>query len=328
MGIDKEVVRIFYQELRKEVIIGDPYLNSQEQARLQLHHEVMMNAKKYPPTLAATIYVHRRSLAVQAILATRDAIVFDAGCGYGSESFLFAGFGAKVLAVDISPEQLCIAEKRKRYFENEVFKKNLDVTFRVADLNEYWPETHGISLTWIASVLAALPDQEDFLKRVYAGTREGGRVVVTDMNLRNPWFLLKEWRRRQWARLESPEFARQADFWRMVQRRGRSGARFFPLRSQGRFDDVQFFTAGSLKALLRQIGFRVAQTGFSGFVPPQVYVPLLTPLEGFMARVPMVKNLGYFYIVTGIKDAVNEVAPLKVHDCFKKTTRWSQEPCL
>jgi len=257
--------------------------------------------------LAATIYVHRRSPAVQAILATRDAIVFDAGCGYGSESFLFASLGAKVLAVDIAPEQLDIAEKRKCYFEKEVFKKKLDITFCVADLNEYIPEISGISLTWIASVLAALPDQEDFLKRVYAATREGGGLMVTDMNLLNPWFLFKEWRRRQRAKLESPEFARQADFWRMMQRRGRSGARFFPRRSQGWFDDVQFFTAGSLKGLLRQTGFRVAQTGFSGFVPPQVYVPLLTPLEGFMARVPMVKNLGYFYMVTGIKDAVNEL---------------------
>jgi hypothetical protein len=91
----------------------------------------------------------------------------------------------------------------------------------------------------------------------------------------------------------------------MVRRRGRSGARFYPLKSQGRFDDVQFFTPGSLEALLRQVGFRVAQTGFSGFVPPQVYLPLLTPLEVFMTRVPILKNLGYFYMVTGIKDVVS-----------------------
>jgi SAM-dependent methyltransferase len=264
-----------------------------------------MNSKKLPPGLTIIIYSNRRAPAVMSILEQQHPIVFDAGCGYGSDSFLFASLGAKVLAVDISPEQLSIAEKRKSYFEKEVFKKKLDVTFRVADLNEYSPEIPGISLTWIASVLAALTDQEDFLKRVYAGTREGGRVVVTDMNLGNPLFLLKEWMRRHRAKVESPEFARQADFWRMVQRRGRSGARFFPLRGEGRFDDVQFFTPGSLEALLRQVGFRVARTGFCGFVHPQVYLPLLTPLEVSMARVPILKNLGYFYTVTGIKDAAN-----------------------
>jgi SAM-dependent methyltransferase len=307
MGIDKEIVRLFYQELRKEIILGDPYLNPQEQVRLQLHHEVMMNAKKYPPALAAKIYMHRRFLAIQAILAARHAIVFDAGCGYGSDSFLFASLGAKVLAVDISPEQLCIAEKRKSYFEKDVFKKKLDVTFRVADLNEYSPETHGISLTWIASVLAALPDQEDFLMRVYAATREGGKIIVTDMNLRNPWFLFGEWRRRQRAKVNSPEFARWADFWSMVRRRGRSGARFFPLGSQERFDDVQFFTAATLGALLSQVGFRVVQPSFSGFVPPQIHAKLIETWETFMARVPILKNLGFFYNVTGIKQDANEL---------------------
>ena len=131
-----ETVRIFYEELRKEVIIGDPYLNPMEQARLQQHHEVIINAKKYPPALAAAIYVNRRFRAVQAIAATRNAMVFDAGCGYGSDSFLFAGLGVKVLAVDISPEQLYIAEKRKRYFENEIFKKKIDITFS----QDWWKE--------------------------------------------------------------------------------------------------------------------------------------------------------------------------------------------
>jgi len=305
MNNGREITNRFYQELRKEVIIGDPYLNPMEQARLQQHHEVIINPKKYPPALAAAIHVNRRSFAAQAILATRDAMVFDAGCGYGSDSFLFAGLGAKVLAVDISPEQLYIAEKRKRYFENEVFNKKLDITFRLADLNDYIPETPGISLTWVASVLAALPDQEGFLKRVYAATREGGRVLVTDMNLLNPLFLFREWRRRRRAKEKSLEFKRQADFGSMVRRRGRSGARLFPLGSQEWFDDVQFFTAKSLKVLLRRVGFRVDQASFSGFVLPQIYLSLLTPLETFMNKVPILKHFGYFYIVTGTKDTVN-----------------------
>lgn len=309
MDVHKKIARIFYLELRREVILGDPYLNHKEQALLQQHYEVMMNAEKYPPNLARVIYVNRRSPAVQAVLTSRDAVVFDAGCGFGSESFLFASLGAKVLAVDLSPEQICIAEKRKSYFENEVFKKKLDITFRVADLKDYLPETPGVSLTWIASVLAALPDQEDFLRRVYAVTREGGQVLVTDMNLGNPLFLYREWQRRQQAKAQSPEFARQTDFWSMVRRRGRSGARLFPRQRQGQFDDAQFFTAGTLAALLRQVGFRIAQPRFSGFVPPPVYINFLTPLEAVMASVPVLKNLGYFYIVTGIKstDTVSSI---------------------
>ena len=294
-----KITKLFYQELRREVISGDPYLNPLEQALLQQHHEVIMNAMKYPPGLAKTIYVNRRSVATRAILATRDAMVFDAGCGYGSDSFLFASLGAKVLAVDISPSQLYIAEKRKRYFENEVFKKKLDITFRVADLNEYIPEAPEISLTWIASVLAALTDQEGFLKRIYAATREDGRVLVTDMNLLNPWFLFGEWRRRQRAKAESLEFKRQADFGSMVRRKGRSGARFFPLETQGWFDDVQFFTARSLKVLLRRVGFQVDEIHYNCFIPPRLYISWLNPLEASMTKVPLLKNFGYFYTVIG-----------------------------
>jgi SAM-dependent methyltransferase len=297
----RNLTRGFYHTLRQEVIQGDPYLNADEQMRLRLHHEVIMNTPKYPPSLAGTIYVNRRSLAVQAISASRDAIVLDAGCGFGSESFLFAALGAKVLAVDISPDQIAIAGKRKLYFEKEIFNRKLDINFIVADLNRSVPDVKGLSLTWIASVLAALSHQEEFLNKVYDATQEGGRVMVTDMNLQNPLFLFREWQRRQRAKPKSPDFARQADFRGMVQRKGRRGARFFPLKSQGEFDDAQFFTAGSLAALLRQVGFQVAQPSFSGFVPPQIYPSLLTPLELFLSRVPILKNFGYFYIITGIK---------------------------
>jgi SAM-dependent methyltransferase len=309
MDIFKDITRDFYQVLRREVLYGNPYLTNHEQNRLQLHHDVIMNTKKYPPSLASIIYVNRRSRAVQAILAAPDAMVFDAGSGFGSDSFLFAALGAKVLAVDISPEQIAIARKRKLYFEQKVFGRELAIDFEVADLKHHVPEGKNFSLTWIASVLAVLPDQKNFLQRVYAATRAGGQVMVTDMNLRNPWFLFKEWRRRQRAKGTSPEFACQDDFWGMVRRRGRSGAIFFPLKSPGQFDDAQFFTAGTLGALLRQAGFRVAQPGFSGFVFPHIHTSYSATLESFMAAVPILNNLGYFYSVTGIKHEANEIIP-------------------
>jgi SAM-dependent methyltransferase len=305
--VHNEITRIFYTALRREVIFGNPYLNFNEQYLLQQHHEVIMNAWKYPPNLATAIYVNRRAPAVQAVLTSQDAVVFDAGCGFGSESFLFARLGAKVLAVDLSPEQISIGEKRKSYFENKVFKKRLDITFHVADLTDYLPETSEVSLTWVASVLAALPDQEDFLRRVYAVTRPGGQVMVTDMNLGNPLFLFREWQRRQRAQTKNLKFARQADFWSMVWRRGRSGARFFPNGTNGEFDDVQFFTAKSLGALLKLVGFRIVQPRFSGFVPPPIFVNSLTSLEDIIAKVPGLRNLGYFYVVTGIKERRNVI---------------------
>jgi len=296
-----KIAKLFYAALRKEIIYGNPYLNNKEQERLQSHYEVIMNPKKYPPDFAATIYSNRRAPAVRAILKTQDPVVFDAGCGYGSESFLFAALGAKVLAVDISTEHISIALKRKLYFEKEIFGKELNITFEVANLNRFVFRERDISLTWLASVLAALSNQGDFLRRVYAATKEGGCVMVTDMNLLNPLFLFKEWRRRQQAKLASPEFSRHADFWSMVRRKGRSGARFFPFKDQGIFDDVQFFTQKTLVALLGEVGFKTSLISYNGFLSPWFYRNFSPSLEITLTKIPFLKVFGYFYFVRSIK---------------------------
>jgi SAM-dependent methyltransferase len=295
----------FYKILRHEIIHGNPYLNEEEQGRLQSHYEVIMNPSKYPPALPATIYCKRRAPAVQAILKQQSPLVLDAGCGYGSESFLFAAVGARVLAVDISSAQIAIARKRKLYFEKIIFGQELDIIFEVADLNRYVPTDQNLSLTWLASVLAALPDQADFLRRIYAATREGGCVMVTDMNLLNPLFLFKEWRRRQRAKTASPEFSRHADFWNMVFRRGRAGARSFPLKNGGEFDDVQFFSPGTLVALLSNVGFESSKTSFSGFLPPWFNCKLLTSMEINLTRIPLLKLLSYFYLMASFKRTIS-----------------------
>jgi SAM-dependent methyltransferase len=260
----------------------------------------MMDPNRYPPELVANIFATRRAYPVQAILKTENPLVFDAGCGYGSDSLLFASLGAKVLAVDVSAEQVEIAEKRKPYYE-EVFRRSLEVTFRVADLDEYTPEKENLSLTWLSSVLAIVRNQDTFLDRIYKATRPGGKVMIVDFNLLNPLFLWTEWRRRRRALRESGDFAREGDFWAMVQRRGRIGARFYARNREGVFDDVQFFTPATLACLLRNTGFQPLRPGFSGFTPPFLCRGGSNHLERLFSRVPGLNNLGRAYGGTGKK---------------------------
>jgi SAM-dependent methyltransferase len=294
------ITQTFFAFLRTELVNGNSYLDKEEQARLRSHYPFMMDPNRYPPEFVSTIYTSRRVYPVQAILDSRNPLVFDAGYGYGSDSFLFAALGAKVLAVDVSTEQIEIAQKRKRYYE-ETLDRSLDVTFGVADLNEYTPEGADISLTWLASVLAVIENQDAFLNRVYQATRAGGKIMIVDFNLLNPLFLCTEWRRRRRALARSPEFARHADFWTMVRRKKRRGASFFPQIGGGLFDDVQFFTPGTLGRLLEQVGFRLLPSGFSGFAPPVLFKGLSAHVEKAFSRVPIVKSLGRAYLVTGVK---------------------------
>ena len=179
--------------------------------------------------------------------------------------------------------------------------KPFDITFTVADLDEYTPDIPDLSITWLASVLAAIRNQDRFLAKVYKATRLSGQVMITDMNLLNPLFLIKEWHRRQQAKDDSPEFADYSNFWAMVKRHGRIGARYFPGNNGRPFDDVQFFSATTLSKLLSNVGFTPRSALFSGFVPPQLWRLGLDSLENFFSRFPILGRFGYFYLVTGIK---------------------------
>lgn len=292
----------YYFALRKEVTEGNPLLTLDEQHRLQSHYAVMMDAVHNPPELAATIYANRRAHPARAIVDDSNPVVFDAGCGYGSESYLFAALGAEVLAVDLSAERIAIARKRQQYYEN-LFEQPLAITFVDADLNRYTPELSNLSLTWIASVLAAIPDQDNFLNRIHRATRDSGRIMITDMNLLNPLFLVNERRRRRRHQAASPEFARHADFWAMMRRKGRTGARYYRRTDGALVDDVQFFTGGTLSRLLRKVGFTPLRTDYSGWLPPKLYRPGLVALETALNRIPGLRSLAYFYLVTGQKQA-------------------------
>lgn len=295
-----QIASTFYTHLRREVIQDHAHLAPEDLSQLQAHYPVMLSPQRNPVELAATIYAQRRQYPVAAIRATAKPVVFDAGCGYGSESFLFASLGARVIAADIDAEKIRIARLRQSYYE-ELFQRKLVIDFHVVDLDNCMPNLQDVSLTWLASVLAALPHQERFLQRVFEATRVGGQIMISDMNLWNPLFLFGEWRRRERVKRAYPDSARDADFGAMLYRRGRVGARDWMSGNRIVLDDVQFFSPATLDRLLRQVGFRSMQFHFSGFVPPTLARVGLERLEAILARVPLLARLGYFYLGIGVK---------------------------
>jgi SAM-dependent methyltransferase len=294
----RELASAFYEHLRQEVLAGNPRLSDSESAALREFYGRMERSSKVPPALAAQIYVDRRAPVIASVSGPQPWRVLDGGCGYGSESFLFASLGARVLAVDRSAKQIAVAEKRLPYFE-DVLGCALDVTFEVADLQSYIPST-SLDLTWLGSVLAALPDQHALIDRLYQATRTDGHIAVSDMNLLNPLFLYGEHGRRSRARRCNTDFGREGDFLEMVQRKNRLGARYYDKTGGAPFDDVQFFTPTTLKGVLESSGFRVLPPQFSGLAPPQLG-RIAAPIERKVRRIPGLRALGYFYLLIGVK---------------------------
>jgi SAM-dependent methyltransferase len=291
------IVHNFYRELRREIMEGNTFLSKAELALLKSHYATLIKYAHHDSAVSGYVYCARRIHPVRDILADASPFVLDAGCGYASESFLFAALGARVLAVD-RPQQIAIAKKRLKYYE-KLFDRSLSVEFIDEDLNEYRPPG-GLTLTWLASVLAAIPDQDDLIKRIYFSTGSDGKIMITDMNIINPLFMLNEWRRRRRAMRKSPEFSKQADFWAMVARKNRMGARYYPCDNGGIMDDVQFFSANTLSTLLESIGFN-SRSLHIGYLPIEIAGRHMKFFDSLLMKIPLVSSMGYFYLVTGVK---------------------------
>ena len=282
----------FYKRLRQEVVRGNDCLTADENRALQAHYPIMMNSRRYPATLAETIYASRRRHAVAAIRDTEMPVVLDAGCGFGSESFLFAMLGARVIALDVSAEQIAIAEKRKPYYE-ACLEKPLAIDFVVADLNRYVPQNTNLSLTWLASVLPIVRDKLGFMRRIRSATRPQGKVLVTDLNLANPMFQLAEWRR---GHLGDGRLAWLKPMFDTFSRRPFNGARY-PV-SRDNVDGYScFFNPRGLSRLLTSAEFKISLVDCAGFAPPQLFGDIAASAEAWIGGLPWINRFGYFYTV-------------------------------
>lgn len=288
---DYQVAAAFYDSLRQEVIGGNAALTRSENELLRAHYPIMMQASRYPASLARQIYSARRRHAVTAIRMASSPIVLDAGCGYGSESFLFAQLGARVIAVDISDEKIAIAKKRCAHFSTK--GQSPKVEFAVADLDTYVPPTSDLSLTWMASVLPAIQDKSAYLRRIYSATRIGGKVLITDLNLANPLFALGEIRRGHfgdgslsWVR---PLLDR-------IGGRERDATRY-PIAPDNHDGYSQFLHTKRVAKLLEASGLRVTAIDHAGFAPPQLLGPLSTKAERWIGNLPLLSRFALFYTV-------------------------------
>jgi ubiquinone/menaquinone biosynthesis C-methylase UbiE len=93
--------------------------------------------------------------------------VLDLGCGSGAYSLWFAGRGAKVSGIDLSPVMVSIAEEKAR-------RLGLDARFRAGDMSERLPFDDGeFDIVFTATVLHYIEDLGGVMK-------EAARVMSGD----------------------------------------------------------------------------------------------------------------------------------------------------
>lgn len=289
----------FYENLRTEVVDGNSYLDASEQKQLQSLYNAMVSSDRYPRDLTALIYTQRRQYPIAEILQNPSGFVLDAGCAFGSESFLFASLGARVLAVDIDPQRIVIAKKRLPYFEAKLGRK-LDIQFEASNLDGF-QSPKNLGLTWLSGVLAAVENQSQLLRDICEATCPGGKVMITDLNLLNPLFVYRVWRRQRRECERNAAYAANSSLLDLMLRRGRAGARYFRRADGTLFDDVQWFTPFTLERLLQESGFDPVVFHYNGFVSPTIYQWKMLWLEQLMSVTPGLNAFGLFYLGIGTK---------------------------
>ena len=93
-------------------------------------------------------YGQRLALCVEALRAADKSLnILDAGCGYGTESFMFSLFPAKGWGVDLVPERIALARSRIDFFQS-LSERSLDVTFVNAHLFRFLETSPMFDIIW------------------------------------------------------------------------------------------------------------------------------------------------------------------------------------
>jgi len=239
-------------------------------------------------------YAERLALMMSALeSAPARARVLDAGCGYGTESLLFALSGREVWGVELVAERAAFARSRIPYYEGAAGRP-LDVRFVNAHVLRFLETGPAFDLIWAMESISHIYPPERFFRLCRDRLTEGGRLVISDPNPLNPLALLRSIRirgsvrHRPHQRFPDPETGEPTDY-----------------------GQEQIVTISRLRRSLREAGFEPAAadiTGFMGssFLPdsvlasPAAYRHLIR-FQKAMKRIPVLQSFGSVYTVVARK---------------------------
>lgn len=124
-----------------------------------------------------------------------DAVVLDAGCGFGIMAMIIAGLGAKkVSAIDLNPEVIKVLNsllvRLKPALENIETRAGDAVTLNFPD--------EMFDAVIVSDAISHVHNQEVFLKNMKRILKKGGRLYLYDSNnsldIRGHSFRVKYWR--------------------------------------------------------------------------------------------------------------------------------------
>jgi ubiquinone/menaquinone biosynthesis C-methylase UbiE len=155
-----------------------PVADSQTQKALDIEYHRKAAASYDRAVTRHFRFYHKYSLHpwVRKVVADRpNARILDMGTGTGVVACTLAGLGARVQAVDHSPDMLAVAEARA-----EAAGVADRVRFATVDCENLPYEDASFDAVTIQGVLHHLPDIAPMLRQAYRVLRPGGQIYISE----------------------------------------------------------------------------------------------------------------------------------------------------
>jgi len=239
-------------------------------------------------------YASRLAPALLSLKEAESAVrLLDAGCGYGTESFLFALSGADVTGVELVPERVELARSRLDFYRDHA-SFPLSIQFINADIMRYLKGAGPFDIIWAMEAVSHIHPLEAFLSLAYKCLSPGGLLITSDPNALSPIALYRAYRIRS-----APHYTL-----RIKARDPSSGAPVYEAVER-------VFSVLGYARRLKKAGFRVKQIAMSGFmasslVPSslhrsQLVFTLLTSFQRMLRALPILRLMGTIYTVVAQK---------------------------
>lgn len=129
-----------------------------------------------------------RWIGARALAIGARPRVMDAGSGFGTYAMLYASAGGDVVGADLRPDRLDAADKRLA-FHREITGETLAVRYARADLTQEWDADYD--LVWVYNALSHIDPLEAFLAQTRKHLKQGGVLVIGDINGAHPEHLAR-----------------------------------------------------------------------------------------------------------------------------------------
>jgi 2-polyprenyl-3-methyl-5-hydroxy-6-metoxy-1,4-benzoquinol methylase len=242
------------------------------------------------------VYGYASRLA-PVLLSLRDAgsavRLLDDGCGYGTESLLFALCGAEVTGVELVPSRVRLARSRISFYQNHV-STSFSIEFINANVTRYLERAGPFHIVWVMEAISHIHPVEAFVRLVHKCLSPGGLLIISDPNAMNPVALYRAYRirgaPRRTLRIKASDPDDGAPVYEAVER---------------------ILSVPGLCCRLRKVGFEVRQVVMSGFLASSVVLAplhrsravftLLTSFQRMVQRLPVLRLMGTVYTVVAQK---------------------------